>query len=308
MSTQPSLCTEIFGCTLKNPLILASGILGTTRDILKRVFSEGAGAATIKSISVNPRKGHNNPTVLNFGPGCINAVGYSNPGVKKAVEEYSDLSGVGGPVIGSLIGSNIEEFAQMAAAFDPLGFAALEIPVSCPHTPGFGKMARQDDPDTIREIVKAVCAHTSKPVFIKLPAAANNMVELALAAKEAGAYGLTAVNTVGPGMLINIETGRPYLGFGIGGISGPALKPLAIAATYQLSKEVGLPIIGTGGVSTGADAIEMIMAGATAVGVGTAVLSGGPSAFAQIAGEMTQILAEKGVSSLKDVRGLAHGE
>lgn len=306
MVKNPDLSVKLFSCTLRNPTILASGILGTTCDLLRRVSKNGAGAVTIKSISVNPRMGHPNPTVLAFGPGLINAVGYSNPGLEKAVLEFSNLHEIGCPVIGSLIGTCVEDFSRLALKLDKLGFAALEVPLSCPHTPEYGRMGKQDNPDAVFQIVSAICSNTSKPLFVKLPPAASNLVEMALAAKTAGAYGISAVNTVGPGMLIDIDSGKPYLGFGVGGISGPLLKPLAIAAVFQLFEAVDMPIIGIGGVSTGRDAIEMIMAGASAVGIGTAVLFRGLSVFQSITEEMKQLLLERGVESIADIRGLAH--
>jgi len=297
--------TPLFGQKLRNPLILASGVLGTAKSLLQRVGENGAGAVTIKSISLAPRMGHPNPTVLSFGPGMINAVGYSNPGLMEACKEYGDLRGVPCPVIGSLIGQKAEEFAQIAAAFERLDFAALEIPVSCPHTPGFGKLARQDTPESVLQILKIVRSETLKPVFIKVPAAAQNLDELVAASEEGGASGITAVNTIGPGMLIDIECRRPYLGFGFGGVSGPALKPLAVYAVACIAARSRLPIIGTGGVMTGADAIEMIMAGATGVGLGTAVLDRGIEAFRLIAAEMAEWMAAHNVASLDEIRGAA---
>jgi len=306
MTKVPNLQVELFGCTLKSPLVLASGILGTTRDLLKSVAAHGAGAVTIKSISVEARKGHPNPTVLNFGPGLINAVGYSNPGLEAAAEEFGDLQDVGAPVIGSLIGISEDDFARIASRFDALDFAALEIPLSCPHTPGFGRLGKQDNAEAAFRVVATVRAHSSKPIFVKLPPAASNLVDMAQAAKEAGAYGITAVNTIGPGMLIDVDTARPYLGFGIGGISGPPLKPLAVASVFQLYEAVDLPIIGTGGVTTGRDAVEMVMAGASAVGLGSAVMSRGLSVFAKIQEEIREILHARGVASLSELKGLAH--
>ncbi len=308
MPKQLDLSIELFGCRLKNPTIMASGILGTTHDLLKTACQNGAGAVTIKSLSQEPRKGHANPTVLAFGPGMINAVGYSNPGIDNAGMEFTDLHAVGCPVIGSLIGTCVEEFAYVSSRMDKMGFAALEVPLSCPHTPGYGKLGNQDNPEDVFQTVTTICSNTSKPLFVKLPPAAStdNLVELAVAAKEAGAYGITASNTIGPGMIIDIDSGSPYLGFKIGGISGPALKPLAVATVFQLFEAVDMPIIGTGGVSSGRDAIEMIMAGATAVGIGTAVLTRGLSAFQDIVNEMAEILMERGVTSLSEIRGLAH--
>jgi len=302
------LRTEIFGRALRSPLILASGILGTTRSLLERVGRMGAGAATIKSISVAPRMGHPNPTVLAFGAGMINAVGYSNPGLEKAMEEYADLSSVSCPVIGSMIGITQDDFSQMAAAFDKLDFAAIEIPVSCPHTPGYGKLGKQDTPQAVLEILRTVKENTTKPLFIKVPAAAQNLSELVAACVEGGAHGVTAVNTIGPGMLIDVESRKPYLGFGIGGVSGPALKPLAVAGVFSVTSSCNLPVIGTGGVMNGLDAIELIVAGATAVGIGTAVLERGVEAFGAIADEITAWMIERGISSLDEIRGTAHAK
>ncbi len=300
------LTVNLFERTLASPTILASGILGTTTGMMKSAADNGAGAVTIKSISVDPREGHPNPTVLNFGPGLINAVGYSNPGIEEAVQEFDNLGEVGCPVIGSLIGTCVEDFTRVTQAFDKLDFSAIEVPLSCPHTPGYGRMGKQDTPENVFEIVTTVCANTSKPVLVKLPPAAGNLIEMAEAAKSAGAYGLTAVNTIGPGMLIDIESATPILGFGIGGISGPALKPLAVASVYQLYHALDMPIIGTGGVTTGEDAVEMFMAGATAVGVGSAVLSRGISVFKTITEEIGRVLVKLGASSLSEIRGAAH--
>ena len=300
------LQTSLFGHTLRSPLILASGILGTTKSLLQRVGQAGAGAVTIKSISVAPRAGHPNPTVLSFGPGMLNAVGYSNPGLERACEEYADLSSVACPVIGSLIGTCSEDFARVAAAFQRLGFGAIEIPISCPHTPGYGKLGKQDTPEAVSEILRIVKQETDHPLFVKVPAAAQNLDELTDAIVEGGAAGITAVNTIGPGMLLDIESRRPYLGFGIGGVSGPALKPLAVAAVYAIARRTTLPIIGTGGVMTGRDALELIIAGATAVGMGTVVLDRGIEAFSLVADEMAAWMVEHNVSSLDEIRGSAH--
>lgn len=306
MTKDPDVSVRLFGCTLKNPTILASGILGTTRGLLRRVSENDAAAVTIKSISVKPRLGHPNPTVLRFGAGLINSIGYSNPGLEKAILEFRDLNEIGCPVIGSLIGTRREEFSRLASEFDKLKFVALEVPLSCPHTPGYGKMADQDNPEAVFQIVSNICSNTSKPVLVKLPPVGNSLVKMALAAKDAGAYGITVGNTVGPAMLIEVDSGKPYFGSRMGGVSGPLLRPLVVAAIFQLFEKVDLPIIGTGGVCTGRDAIEMIMAGASAVGIGSAVLFRGLSVFRDITDEMKQILSARGVSSISDIRGAAH--
>jgi len=302
----PDLSTRLCGIELANPLVLASGILGTTRALLRRVALAGAGAVTIKSVSLEPRGGHPNPTVITFEAGMMNAVGYSNPGLEGALEEFSDLSDVPVPVIASIIGRGPEEFARVAERIGKLPFAAIELPLSCPHTPGYGTLAGQGTPEATRAITRAVRSTTDKPIFVKVSPNIQALCEACRAAEEAGADAITAVNTLGPGMAINIEARRPVLAFGVGGVSGPALRPIALRCVYDIYRAVRIPIIGTGGVSTGAHAIEMLMAGATAVGIGTAVYLDGPEAFGRIAREMKEWMSQHNVARVGDLVGAVH--
>lgn len=298
--------TVLCGIEMKNPLVLASGILGTSRALLNRAIENGAGAVTIKSISRQPREGHNNPTVIEFEGGIMNAVGYSNFGVEGALKEFVDLKGLNAPVFGSIIGNCVEDFERVMVALKDLEFSAIEIPLSCPHTPGFGTMARQDDPDNTYEITKAVRRITDKPLFVKLSHISRDLGEVAKAAERAGASGITAINTAGPGMVIDIGSGKPVMGFRIGGMSGPAIKPLAVRCVYDVYEAVKIPVIGVGGVTNGRDAIEMVMAGASCVGVGSAVHYRGMGVFGDIAKEMEGWMEENGCKSLKEIRGIAH--
>ena len=152
----PDLTTSLCGIALKNPTVLASGVLGTCKSILRRVARAGAGAVTIKSISALPRGGHPNPTILTFEAGLINAVGYSNAGIEEALQEFASLDDVGAPVIASVIGTNAEEFCRVAERIAALPFAAIELPLSCPHTPGYGTLAGQSTPEATFEITSAV--------------------------------------------------------------------------------------------------------------------------------------------------------
>jgi dihydroorotate dehydrogenase (NAD+) catalytic subunit len=299
--------TNLCGMKLKNPTILASGILGVTTASVKFCSDNGAGAVTIKSITKEPRKGHNQPIVHTFEGGMMNAVGYSNPGYEDALDEFKDLKKVGCPVIGSIVAKDAEEFAFMTENFvNKLEFDALEIPLSCPHTPGFGTMAGHSTPEATSEITRAIKKVSKVPVIIKLSPNAPNIGLVAKAAEEAGADAICAVNSMGPGMIIDTSSGKKVLGFGMGGVHGEALKPIAIRTVYDIYDFIKIPIIGTGGVATGDDAMQMIMAGATAVGIGTAVVTKGRDVFSKVSDEIITYMEENGFTKLKQMVGMAH--
>lgn len=300
------LTTEFCGLKLDNPLVLASGILGVTKSSLKKLIKNGAGAVTIKSISQEERKGHNNPILLTYEAGMMNAVGYSNPGLEEAKKEFSGLDELQAPVFASIIGNDANDFAYMAKNFVTDEFSAVEVPLSCPHTPGFGVLAGQNTPEATYEITKTIKQNTDKPVIIKLSPISQNIAEIAQAAEKAGADAINMGNTHGPGMVINIETKQPVLDFKIGGVSGPAIKPIAVRCVYDLYKAVNIPIIGTGGITTGRDAIEMIMAGATLVGVGSSVYYDSIGVFNNINEEIKEFMQKEGYNSLKELKGAAH--
>ncbi len=302
-----NLATDLCGIKLKNPTVLASGILGVSRQLLSEIIKNGAGAVTIKSVSFEAREGHKNPTVIAFEAGMMNAVGYSNPGAGEARKEFAGLKALGAPVFASIIGQEPEDFAKVADELKGLEFSALEVPLSCPHTPGFGTLAGQDAPEKTYEITKAVVKHTRLPVFVKLSPITKNIGEVAKAAEKAGASAITAVNTMGPGMIINIDAKKPVLGFKIGGISGPALKPVAVRCVYDIYESVKIPIIGTGGILTGRDALEMMMAGAGAIGVGSAIHYRGMDVFKKICSEMSEWMDKNNYRSFDKIIGAAHG-
>jgi dihydroorotate dehydrogenase (NAD+) catalytic subunit len=302
------LSVNLSGLRLTNPTILASGVLGVTKASLRNVALNGAGAVTLKSISAEPRKGHNNPIIITFEGGMLNAVGYSNPGLVEAKKEFFGLSDVGAPVIASIIGTKAEDFAYMAENFLTDEFAAVEVPLSCPHTPGFGTLAGQGTPEATYDITKAVVSNTNLPVFVKISPNTQAIAEIAKAAEKAGASAITCGNTLGPGMVINIEAKRPILDFRVGGVSGPALRPIAVRCVYDVYQAVDIPIIGVGGVTTGRDAIEMMMAGASAVGIGTGVYYRGVGVFKQVCDEIEAWLKKEGYSNVNDIVGAAHEE
>ena len=304
---KPDMSIKLCGMAMKNPLILASGILGVTKAGLSNVARNGAGAVTIKSVSREPRKGHSSPIVLTDGDVMLNAVGYSNPGLTEAKKEFTGLEDLGVPVIASIIGKDAAEFAHMARNFLPGGFAAVEIPLSCPHTPGYGILGGQGTPEATRDITRAVKKATRLPVMVKLSPSIQGLGDVAKAAEKAGADAINMGNTAGPGMLINIEAKTPVLDFRFGGMSGPAIRPLAVRCVYDIYEAVKIPIIGTGGVTTGSDAVEMLMAGASAVGVGSAVHYRGIDAFNKISGEINEFMLRNGYSKISGLVGVAHG-
>ncbi|MFN3532270.1 MAG: dihydroorotate dehydrogenase [Candidatus Brocadia sp.] len=301
-----NLSVNLCNIQLANPTILASGILGTTKALLKRVAENGAGAVTIKSISIEPREGHKNPTVITFEAGMLNAVGYSNPGVDAAAREFSNLQDIHVPVIASVIGTQKEDFARVVEGLSGAKFSAVEIPLSCPHTPGFGLLAGQGTPETTFAITSEVRKVTKLPIFVKLSPNIPEICTVARAAEDAGADAITAVNSMGPGMIINIEAQKPILSFMVGGVTGDALRPIAVRCVYDLYKAIKIPIIGVGGVSTGRHAIEMMMAGASAVGIGTGVYYRGIDVFKKVCEEMTQWIGENGFDDINNIVGVAH--
>jgi dihydroorotate dehydrogenase (NAD+) catalytic subunit len=306
---QPDLSCTIAGVTLRNPFVLASGILGNDAALLERCGAAGAGAVTGKSCGPTPRRGHPNPTVLDWGPGLINAVGLPNPGVHAQAEMLrsarASLQPLETALVASIFADTVANFAAVAAVICEAGPDLLELNISCPNVAhDFGQpfAASASDAAAVTAAVKRVA---TCPVVVKLAPNVPNIGEIARAVESAGADALCAVNTM-PGMAIDVFSGRTILANRSGGISGPPLKAIAVRAVYEITEAVKLPVIGTGGVTCGLDAAEMIMAGATAVGVGSAVYYRGPEVFGQLEAELREFMADQGYRSLEEMRGIAH--
>jgi dihydroorotate dehydrogenase (NAD+) catalytic subunit len=305
------LSTSLCGVDLPNPLILASGILGTEAELMARVARNGAGAVTAKSCSLEPRAGHPNPTVLAWEHGLINAVGLANPGVDAEVEELARtralLKPLGAALIASIFADTVESYARVAKCVVAAAPDFLEINISCPNVHDEFGTPFAADAAAAAEVTAAVKEAVAGrlPVLVKLSPNVQDIAAIARAVEAAGADGITAINTL-PGMVIDVHARRPVLANRTGGLSGPAIRPLAVRCVYDIFRTVDLPIVGTGGVSSGRDAVEMIMAGATAVGVGSAVYDEGPGAFRRILGQMQDLLVELGVGSVAEMRGAAH--
>ena len=310
-----SIQVDFLGMHLKTPLVLASGIWGTSTAILVRAAKSGFGAVTAKSCGPEERRGHVNPTCLDWEHGLINAIGLANPGVDAEVgllsEARSALEAYHTPLIASIFAGTPEEFAQVALKVALANPAAIELNISCPNVASeFGEpfAASTTAASEVTAAVKSALAHNPIPVIVKLAPNVPSIARIACAVVEAGADALCATNTM-PGMLIDAECGQPLLANRTGGISGHALKPIALKCVYDIYRACpNTPIIGTGGISTGVDVIEFIQAGAMVVGVGTAVHYRGPEAGNQIVAEVSDWLALRGIDRLSDLRGQAHEE
>ena len=288
---------------LENPTILASGILGTTASLLKKVADNGAGAVTIKSIGPEPREGNKNPTVLEWEHGLINAVGLPSPGYKNMQQELKELKNLGKPWIASIYGSSIEDYVRIASYVGKFKPDFIELNISCPNKADGTVFAT--DESLSRKLVSSVKKVTKIPIIVKLTPDCANIATIAKACEEAGADAINAINAAS-GMIIDIEAKKPVLAFKTGGLSGPAIKPISVRCVYQIYEAVKIPIIGTGGILNGEDAIEIMMAGASAVGIGSAVHYRGINVFNKICNEMKVWLKKNNYKSVNDIIGIAH--
>ena len=300
------LKTVFAGIKLRNPTVLASGILGTNFELMKRVFEEGgAGAVTMKSIGPAERMGHANPSVMEWEHGLINAVGLPTPGFRNMEEEWRELEKRDFPLIASIYGASVEEFALVAKSVALHRPDAIEANISCPNTKKEGMVFGVNAEDSAA-VVKAVKKEIGAiPLIAKLTQQAWNIGQIAIACEKAGADAISAINTV-PSMLIDIDARKPVLANKFGGLSGPAVKPIALKCVYQIFEAVKIPILGMGGISTGKDAIEFVMAGATAVGIGSGVHYRGIDVFKKVCDEMEQWMRENRLDNLEEIMGCAH--
>ena len=298
--------TTFLGKTLHTPLVLASGVLGNNKAILERVWENGCGLPTMKSIGPAPREGHKNPTVIDLGNGMINAVGLPSPGYLNMEEEWQELSDRAFPVTASIYGGSVDEFVRVAEFVSAKGPDFIELNISCPNSDEHG-MLFGVNAQSSHDVVAAVKKVIDVPLIAKLTPAAPNIAGIATACEDAGADAICAINTAGPGMIIDIESRCPVLAFKTGGLSGPMIKPIAVRCVYDVFRAVAIPIIGLGGISTGKDAIEIIMAGATLVGIGTAVRYRGINVFDKVNKEINDWLTAHD-TTMEEIRGAAHRE
>ena len=298
-----SLAVELNGLRFAHPVLSASGCLATGHDVPGLVDLHKLGGVVSRSLTLAPSKGASTPRSAETPSGLLSAVGLQNPGVEAFVEQdLPRLQKAGVPVIGSVAGSGLEEFIRVASMLHRQpGVVALEVYLSSPDLERGGApiYARLD---RILEIVGAVARLSSLPVFAKLPPLVPDLVETARACVRAGAFGLTLVDAM-PGLAVDAARLRPKTAIPVAGLSGPALKPLALAAVYQVARAMpDVPVMGVGGIFSGTDAVEFLLAGAWAVQVGTALLVN-PAAPVEIARGVLEYLREKGIASPADLRG-----
>lgn len=301
MDTSITFC----GVHFSNPTVLASGILGVTGSSLLRVARMGAGGVTTKSVWYKEHKGHRNPVIVANEHYMLNAVGLPDAGIEKTREELPRvLKESRSPVIVSIVERSIADFEKVAEEVAKLKPPLIEVNISCPNVDDeFGKPFSCSPVDA-GTVTRAVKNRVGKiPIIVKLSPNVTNIVEIAKSVAHNGADAICAINTLGPGLMIDIEMRASVLANGAGGISGPAIKPLAVRCVYDIYRATGLPIIGTGGVTTGRDAVEMMMAGATLVGVGTAVYYRGDTVFKKIVQEMRQWCEKNKVKRFQDLIG-----
>lgn len=271
---------------------------------MERIFNCGAGAIVTKSIGLKPREGYPNPTVIELEHGLLNAMGLPNPGIEKFRDEIENLKQSNIPIIGSIFGSNSKEFVELAKKMQSYGADALELNMSCPHAKGYG-LEIGSDPKLVMEITSKVKESTEIPIFVKISPNLMNIADIAKSAEKGNADGIVAINTV-KAMKIDLELKMPVLANKIGGYSGKAIKPIGIRCVYEISKNVDIPVIGVGGITTGEDALEYIMAGASALQIGSAIYYRSVDVFKKICDEIETWMKDHGYKELSELIGVAH--
>jgi dihydroorotate dehydrogenase (NAD+) catalytic subunit len=306
------LWTSIGTITLRNPIILAAGILGSTYSTLNRLFHEGFGAVTTKSLGLKPRIGHPNPSVIYLPEinSVVNAVGLANPGIEYFSREFHRIDPDVKYVV-SCFGSDPEEFVKVVRVIDnetkdctkPV---AIELNLSCPHAQKVG-IAIGTDPVIVEDVVKSVKKSTSLPVWAKLTPNITDITKIGIAAVNGGVDALVACNTI-KALIIDISTKKPILANKRGGLSGSAIKPIAIRAIYDLYEllESEVSLIGVGGITTWEDIIEYVLAGANAVQIGTTLSYTNPKDLINSFVFNLNTYLEQENNSLNELRGLAH--
>ena len=298
-----SLSVNLCGIELDNPIIPASGTFGYGYEFAELYDINTLGSFSFKGTTREPRFGNPTPRIAETTGGMLNAVGLQNPGVEKVIaEELPKLKKVfHKPVMANVSGSSIDEYAETCARLDPCEQVGwLEVNISCPNVHS-GGMSFGTDPEMAAAVTRAVKAVTTKPVIMKLSPNVTDIVSIARACEDAGADGVSLINTL-MGMRIDLKKRRPVLANKTGGLSGPAVFPVAVRMVYQVARAVDIPVVGMGGVSTAEDVIEMMLAGATAVEIGAANLVD-PWAARRIIEELPEAMDRYGIKNLKDIIG-----
>ena len=301
-----NLAVNIAGISMKNPVATASGTFGFGPEYAPYVDLNRLGAIVVKGTTLSPRPGNPPPRIVETPAGILNAIGLQNPGVEHFINEALPfLRRFDLPVIVNIAGETEDEYSRLAARLDRVaGVAGLEVNISCPNVKK-GGLQFGVDARSAAAVVRAVKSATALPVIVKLSPNVTSIVEMAEAVAAAGADALSLINTL-LGMAIDIRRRRPVLANVMGGLSGPAVRPVAVRAVWQVYRAVKLPIIGMGGIVTAEDALELIMAGATAVAVGTANFIN-PAATMEVLAGLEKFMREEGVGDIRELVGAAHG-
>ncbi len=292
------------GLRLENPVMTSSGTFGYGIEYSELFDIQRLGAIICKGTTLKPREGNPQPRLVETACGMINSIGLQNIGVKAVIKEKAPVwAGWRVPVIVNIAGDTVEEYAELARELDNVkGVSGLEVNISCPNV-NAGGAAFGAEPDCAEEVVKAVKKATSLPIMVKLTPNAADIVGVAKAVEAAGADAISLVNSY-KGMAIDIKNRKPVIANGTGGLSGPAIKPLALVLVYQVAGAVKVPVVGLGGITTGEDAVEYIMAGASAVQVGSATFNN-PRAALDVLEGIQSFMEKEGIKSLKEIVGAA---
>jgi dihydroorotate dehydrogenase (NAD+) catalytic subunit len=303
-ATTSRLAVELAGLSLRNPLFLASGTAGYGRELDGVLDIDSLGGLVTKAVSVEPRPGAAAPRVAEFASGMINAVGLANPGVEEVLAEHLPWLAARvrhARVLVNVVGSRLEQFAEVVERIDGVpGVHGFELNVSCPNVRAGGTEFGAD-PEALRELVTRARDATKLPVFVKLSPALPDIARTAQVALDAGANGLTLVNTM-PGLLVDLDKRKPALGFGSGGVSGGALLPIGLLATSKVYRATKAPIIGVGGITSATDALQYLVAGATAFGIGTAAMRD-PRLPGRLLRDLASWCEVRGVTSVSSLTG-----
>ena len=303
---KPYMKVSIGSLKLRNPVMTASGTFGYGEEFGSLVNLHRLGAIIVKGISLLPRQGNPPPRIAETACGMLNAIGLENVGLERFfTEKLPFLKGIDTPLIVNILGDSVEDYQQLAERLDAEEkVAALEVNISCPNVKK-GGVAFGTDPDMAHAVTKAVCNNFSRPVIVKLSPNVTDIAMIARAVEEGGADAVSLINTV-LGMGIDIETCRPKLANIFGGLSGPAIKPIALRMVWQVAGSISIPIIGIGGITTPEDALEFLLAGSTAIQVGTANFIN-PQVTEEIIQGIEVYLEQKGIASVEELIGKARG-
>ena len=299
---KPNIRVNIGGIELKNPVMTASGTFGYAREFERLVDLNRLGGIIVKGLSLEPSKGNPSPRIVETPCGMLNAIGLENVGLAAFVKDKLPfLKGLKTPVFVNIYGKNIMEYAELAARLDDIeDVSGIEVNISCPNVKS-GGMAFGAYPDSASQVVRAVRDRTKKPLMVKLSPNVTDITEIARSVEAEGADSISLINTI-TGMAIDIETRRPKLANITGGLSGPAIKPVALRMVWQTAQSVKIPVIGIGGIMTAKDALEFLIAGAVAVQVGTANFINTHATIDIIEG-IEAFLMERNIADLADIIG-----